>query len=170
MLSSLCAADMISATLLLNLALGVSGSILYEGGTVLAFNETTQRVDVLRDASLLIEGDTITRVSKARLQVGIPNNTNVINATDKIISPGYIDTHTVSSVRPWLWTHADLHLLVASLADPVQDYRLQHVISRILSEIQRVQSSRTVFHDRRSVPGSTSWQSRAFTRRYDDCT
>lgn len=93
---------MLLATLFLYLALGVSGSILYEGGTILAFNETTQRVDVLRDASLLIEGDTITRVSEARLRLEVPNNTTIINATDKIISPGYIDTHTVRSLGPWL--------------------------------------------------------------------
>lgn len=84
-----------SVALLFYLALGVSGAILYEGGTILAFNETTQKVDVLRDASLLIEGNTITRVSTERLGPRTPINTTIINATDKIISPGYIDTHAV---------------------------------------------------------------------------
>jgi cytosine/adenosine deaminase-related metal-dependent hydrolase len=83
-----------SAALLTSLALGASGAILYEGATIISFNETTERLSVLHDASLLIEGDTIAALSEGSLDHDIPGNTTRINATGSIISPGFIDTHT----------------------------------------------------------------------------
>jgi cytosine/adenosine deaminase-related metal-dependent hydrolase len=83
-----------SAALLSSLALGVSGAILYEGATIISFNDTTERLSILHDASLLIEGDTIAALSEGSLNGDIPSNTTRINATGSIISPGFIDTHT----------------------------------------------------------------------------
>jgi imidazolonepropionase-like amidohydrolase len=79
-----------SAALLTSLALGASGAILYEGATIISFNETTERLSVLHDASLLIEGDTIAALSEGSLDHDIPGNTTRINATGSIISPGFI--------------------------------------------------------------------------------
>lgn len=89
-----------STALLLPLALGASGAILYEGATIISFNESTERLSILNDASMLIEGDTIAGLGEGSLDVDIPGNTTRVNATGKIISPGFIDTHTVSSLDP----------------------------------------------------------------------
>lgn len=83
-----------SAALLSSLALGASGAILYEGATVISFNDTTERLSILNDASLLIEGDIIAALSEGSLDRDIPGNTTRVNATGSIISPGFIDTHT----------------------------------------------------------------------------
>lgn len=89
-----------SAALLLPLALGASGAILFEGATIISFNESTERLSILDDASMLIEGDTIAALCEGPLDSGIPGNTTRVNATGKIISPGFIDTHTVSLLNP----------------------------------------------------------------------
>lgn len=83
-----------STALLLPLALGASGAILYEGATIISFNETNERVSILNDASMLIEGDTIAALSEGSLDSEVPGNTTRVNATGKIISPGFIDSHT----------------------------------------------------------------------------
>lgn len=67
------------------------GSMVYEGGTIISFNETTEELQVLRNASLLIENDRITGLFEGYLQA--PANVTRVDATDKIISPGFIDTH-----------------------------------------------------------------------------
>lgn len=85
-----------SAGFLLPLALGASGAILYEGATIISFNENDERVSILDDASMLIDGDTIAALSEGTIDSGVPSNTTRVNATGKIISPGFIDTHTVS--------------------------------------------------------------------------
>jgi imidazolonepropionase-like amidohydrolase len=69
----------------------VYGSILYEGGTVLAFDEQTERINVLKNASVLIEGNTITQIAITSNSSSTPPNTTRIDATGKIISPGFID-------------------------------------------------------------------------------
>lgn len=83
-----------SAALLSSLALGASGAILYEGATIISFNDTAERLSVLQDGSLLIEGDTIAALCEGPLDFDVPANTTRINATGSIISPGFIDTHT----------------------------------------------------------------------------
>lgn len=45
---------------------------------------------------MLIDGDTIAALSEGTIDSGVPSNTTRVNATGKIISPGFIDTHTVS--------------------------------------------------------------------------
>ena len=83
-----------SAALLSSLALGASGAILYEGATIISFNDTTERLSILQDGSLLIEGDKVAALSEGPLDFDVPSNTTRINATGSIISPGFIDTHT----------------------------------------------------------------------------
>jgi cytosine/adenosine deaminase-related metal-dependent hydrolase len=61
---------------------------LLRGGTVLVHNEQDrvlpQRVDVL------IQGD---RISKIAASITAPSECQIIDCTDKIISPGFVDTH-----------------------------------------------------------------------------
>ncbi len=64
---------------------------LLQNGTILSFHEETDSVKVLRETSILIDGDSIVDIG--------PNlrgdaDTKVINVTGKIVSPGVINTHS----------------------------------------------------------------------------
>lgn len=65
-----------------------TNSILLQGGTLLIHGENDHVKSV--QADLLIEGNTI-----AKIEVNIKPSagTQVIDCTNKIISPGFIDTH-----------------------------------------------------------------------------
>jgi cytosine/adenosine deaminase-related metal-dependent hydrolase len=65
-----------------------SNSILLQGGTILVHGNDDHIKSVKAD--LLIEGSIITKI-----EAGIKpsSETQVLNCTDKIISPGFIDTH-----------------------------------------------------------------------------
>lgn len=71
---------------------------LLAGGTIIAFDEDTQLLRVVRDGSLLIEGDRIAAVwdtaQAPTAADGLPaDNVEVIDCTGKILTPGFIDTH-----------------------------------------------------------------------------
>jgi cytosine/adenosine deaminase-related metal-dependent hydrolase len=65
-----------------------ANSILLQGGTLLIHGEHNHVESVKAD--LLVEGNII-----AKIEAGIKPSagTQVIDCTDKIISPGFIDTH-----------------------------------------------------------------------------
>ncbi|KAF4547325.1 Amidohydrolase-like protein 2 [Elsinoe fawcettii] len=70
-----------------------SQSTLFERGTVIAFNEDTQDYDILRNASVLVTGDTITGIFSSNQSVNAPTDVTRISADNAILSPGFIDTH-----------------------------------------------------------------------------
>ncbi|KAK7537510.1 amidohydrolase family protein [Phyllosticta citribraziliensis] len=70
-----------------------AGSILFEGGTIISFNNATQSLEVLRDASLLTTNDTIAAIFDSSSNITVPAGTEMISAQGKIISPGFVDTH-----------------------------------------------------------------------------
>jgi cytosine/adenosine deaminase-related metal-dependent hydrolase len=63
-------------------------SILLQGGTLLIHDED-DHVESIK-ADLLIEGNVI---AKAEADIKPSAGTQIIDCTDKIISPGFIDTH-----------------------------------------------------------------------------
>lgn len=65
------------------------GKILLQNGTVLYWDEYSNKLEVLEKTSVLIEDDEITLIGKA-LSV---HNAEVVDCTNKIISPGFINTH-----------------------------------------------------------------------------
>ncbi|KAM0280471.1 hypothetical protein ACHAQH_004050 [Verticillium albo-atrum] len=73
----------------------VSSSILFRGGTIISWNDASSSTTVTRNGSLLITDDTITGIYAAGESIPVPsgNNTQTIDATDKILTPGFIDTH-----------------------------------------------------------------------------
>ena len=70
-------------------------SILFRGGTVLAFDDAAERVSVLVETSVLVTGDRIQAIFNASesVSISIPPDTEIIPAEGKIISPGFVDTH-----------------------------------------------------------------------------
>lgn len=77
-------------TLLLDTVSG--SSILFRGGTVIAFNKATQGLRIIRNGSVLVEDDRITGVFDSA-PTGVPRDAKIVDITDKIITPGFIDTH-----------------------------------------------------------------------------
>jgi hypothetical protein len=73
--------------------LAQASSLLLLGGTIIAFNETTSSLQVLRDSSMLIINDRIHTVFTGAPNTTLPSDTQVINVTNQIISPGFVDTH-----------------------------------------------------------------------------
>lgn len=64
-------------------------STLLQGGTVLVHDSQDHVTAVITD--ILIKGNTITKMSKNIPHVSSP--TRIIDCRNKIISPGFIDTH-----------------------------------------------------------------------------
>ncbi|RHZ48764.1 hypothetical protein CDV55_102164 [Aspergillus turcosus] len=76
------------------LATGPIDSILFQdAAAVISFDTTTESLQVLYDASVLVTGDTVAAIIPASEQVQLPKNTQVIPSEGKIISPGFVDTH-----------------------------------------------------------------------------
>lgn len=68
---------------------------LLSGGTIIAFNQNTEQLEVIRNGSVLIEGGQITAVLDAASSTDAPPDADVevIDCTNQIITPGFIDTH-----------------------------------------------------------------------------
>jgi len=69
-----------------------SCSKLLSGGTIIAFDQTTEKLKVIRNGAVLIDGDRI----KAIFDNPSPKSVlgaQVIDCTNKIITPGFVDTH-----------------------------------------------------------------------------
>lgn len=66
-------------------------SKLFRNGTILTFDETTQSVKVLRNASLLVKDDKVAAIGE---NVDAPSNAETIDCTEKVLSPGFINTHS----------------------------------------------------------------------------
>lgn len=63
--------------------------LLLKGGIILRHTDEDE-VENLFDTDVLIEGDTISRVGQ---NIPADSKTDVIDCKDKIISPGFVDTH-----------------------------------------------------------------------------
>jgi cytosine/adenosine deaminase-related metal-dependent hydrolase len=70
-----------------------AASILFTDTTIVQFNTTNSRIEILYNSSLLVEGDRISEIYNGTTPGSYPSGTEVVNATGKIISPGFIDTH-----------------------------------------------------------------------------
>ncbi|KAJ3571688.1 hypothetical protein NPX13_g5293 [Xylaria arbuscula] len=71
----------------------LSASVLLSGGTIIAFDEATKSLSVIRDGALLVTDDRIAGLYNEAYPEDIPDDTEVVDCTHKIISPGFIDTH-----------------------------------------------------------------------------
>ncbi len=68
-------------------------STLFTGGTIVAFDRTTEGLRVIRNGSILIQDDRIAEISNTSCLSKVSSDTQRIDATGKIITPGFIDTH-----------------------------------------------------------------------------
>lgn len=67
---------------------------LLSGGTIIAFNQEAEHLEVIRGSSVLIEGDKITSIFETASPSKIPSDieVEVVDCTNKIVSPGFIDS------------------------------------------------------------------------------
>ncbi|KAF7331677.1 5-methylthioadenosine/S-adenosylhomocysteine deaminase [Mycena kentingensis (nom. inval.)] len=70
-----------------------AAGVLFSGGTIVAFDEASESLRVVRGGSLLVKEDKIAGVFEAAVTPSLPPDTETVNATGKIITPGFIDTH-----------------------------------------------------------------------------
>ena len=68
-------------------------STLLKGGTVVAFDHSTESLDIRRDSSVLITNDRIVSNLPASDEHPLLPNTEVVDVRGKIITPGFVDTH-----------------------------------------------------------------------------
>ncbi|KAI1583957.1 amidohydrolase family protein [Pyrenophora tritici-repentis] len=71
----------------------IDAATLFAGGTVIAWDQSAQRLDILRNGSVLVEDDSITTVFSGSYNGTLPHDLDVVDATNDIISTGFIDTH-----------------------------------------------------------------------------
>ena len=70
-------------------AFAEASSILFNGGTIIAFNRNKNALEVIRDGSLLINDDRIVSVSASKPAANLlSKDTEVVDAKGKIITPG----------------------------------------------------------------------------------
>jgi len=82
------------ASLCGNPSIAAASSILLSGGTVIAFDASTQGLQVLRNNSVLIVDDQVNSIfDGSASNITIPAGTEEVDVTGKIISPGFVDTH-----------------------------------------------------------------------------
>lgn len=70
-----------------------AASILFTNAAIVTFNTSTSNTQLLHNSSILVEGDRISQIYNGTAPKSCPNGTEVVDATGKIISPGFINTH-----------------------------------------------------------------------------
>jgi cytosine/adenosine deaminase-related metal-dependent hydrolase len=69
--------------------------VLFENGTVTSFDDENEDLKIIRDTSVLVVGDRIAAIfdSSSPCPIALPSNAEKVSTENKIISPGFIDTH-----------------------------------------------------------------------------
>ncbi|KAI6082974.1 Metallo-dependent hydrolase [Hypoxylon rubiginosum] len=68
-------------------------SVLLSGGTIIVCPEDADALDVIRDGAVLVTGDRIAGIYDTAHPSNLPADTEVVDCTNKIITPGFVDTH-----------------------------------------------------------------------------
>ncbi|KAF1837858.1 Metallo-dependent hydrolase [Decorospora gaudefroyi] len=66
---------------------------LFTGGTVIAWDASANYLDIIRNGSVLVENDSVSAVFSGSYNGSLPSDLEVVDATNDIISTGFIDTH-----------------------------------------------------------------------------
>ncbi|MEM3244654.1 MAG: amidohydrolase, partial [Metallosphaera sp.] len=60
-----------------------------------------ERSSVLRNVSIYIEGSKVVSISKSRDEEGFEDVELVLGGRERIVSPGFVSTHTLLSLYPF---------------------------------------------------------------------
>lgn len=66
---------------------------LFQGGTIIAWDPSASYLNVVRNGSVLVENDTVSAIFSGSYNGSLPSHLDVVDATNDIISTGFIDTH-----------------------------------------------------------------------------
>lgn len=66
---------------------------LFTGGTVIAWSDATESLEIIRNGSILLENSTITAIYAGASTITLPSDLEIVNTTNDIVSTGFIDTH-----------------------------------------------------------------------------
>lgn len=69
-----------------------SSATLFQNATIISYDSAAKSLKTLRNAYMLVQDGQITQLSENQLNE-IPSDIETVDATDKIISPGFVDTH-----------------------------------------------------------------------------
>ncbi|OLN86857.1 5'-deoxyadenosine deaminase [Colletotrichum chlorophyti] len=84
----------LASALVATASVASASSVLLRGGTIIGFDEASNSLNVVRNGSLLITDDRITSIYTANQTLPrASNDTQVVDVTNKIITPGFVDTH-----------------------------------------------------------------------------
>ncbi|KAI1303832.1 hypothetical protein F5Y03DRAFT_359215 [Xylaria venustula] len=135
------------STLLASLAgytgAALSASVLLSGGTIIAFDSASNALDIIRDGALLITEDRIAGLYDEANPTGIPADTEIVDCTNKIITPGFIDTHrhgwqtalktlgSNSTLAEYFWTFSSHAAAPLYTADDVYDSQLAGLLEAL---------------------------------------
>lgn len=86
--------SLVGFTLGLGCQLARASTSLLWGATIIAFDEDNESLRVIRNGSILIKDDRIAAVNTDPLPSGLPNGTTLIDVSEQIITPGFVNTHT----------------------------------------------------------------------------
>lgn len=86
-------------------------STLLQGGTVIAFDEKIESLQILRDTSVHIVDDRIAGLYGVDAQFEPPPGTDIVDVTGQIVSPGFVDTHRHSWQTAFKTLPADVTLM-----------------------------------------------------------
>ncbi|KAM5359648.1 hypothetical protein ACJZ2D_014321 [Fusarium nematophilum] len=87
-----------------------ASSILFQSGTIIGWSEKAKSLEVTRRASLLITDDRITAIYAEGEDPGAPKDAEIIDATGKIITPGFVDGHRHNWQVAWRTADSKLTL------------------------------------------------------------
>ncbi|OAA34022.1 amidohydrolase family protein [Beauveria brongniartii RCEF 3172] len=70
-----------------------ASSTLFSGGTIIAFDEDSESLKIIRNGSILVENDRITAIYEDAATNNTSGDTLAVDITGQIITPGFVDTH-----------------------------------------------------------------------------
>ncbi|KAI8711048.1 Amidohydrolase [Fusarium sp. LHS14.1] len=85
-----------------------ASSIVLRKGTIIGWNENLKSLEVTRKGSLVITDDRITGIYAEDDEPTYPKDAEIIDATGKIITPGFVDTHRHNWQTAWRTANSNL--------------------------------------------------------------
>ncbi|CAI6038056.1 unnamed protein product [Clonostachys chloroleuca] len=78
-----------------------ASSKLFEGATIISFDDDTNSINVIRNGSLLVIDDRIAGLCASSELLNTPPDAETVNVSGQIITPGFIDTHRHEWSTAW---------------------------------------------------------------------
>lgn len=81
-----------------------AAATLFTNGTIIAFDNSSNSLNIIRNGSVLVDNDRIAKVVLASYTVTLPDDTEMINLAGGILASGMVDTHR----HTWQYVYKNL--------------------------------------------------------------